>query len=429
MTAKQEQDCKLIHSRIQLRYSAVQAALLRHLGCLDKAEDAMQDAIIKALETWPRDGIPENTVAWLVTAGLNAFRDRYRKDQTGKRYKRYIDSLTDGVDGSAYELTEDLPEFDDDVLRLIFLCCHPAITPENQLALALKTVMGFSLHEIARAFLLQEKTLEQRLTRTKRKIAKSGIAFEIPQGERLEKRLIPVQQVIYLIFSEGYHGSSNELIDHVLCRHAITLCRSLCRVIPEPENFGLLALMLFQDARAPARIDAGGDLVTLDKQDRSLWRRGQISEADVLLQKALRKKRSGIYQLQAAIAGLHSLAKSNKTTDWMQIVGLYCLLMKHQGGPVVSLNYAVALLFADRRNEAAAILSELEVELANYSPYWAARAKLAELNGVESERVSALQSAVRLSGSDQEFKHYQLQLQQPGSDVTASETFHWECKS
>jgi len=420
MTAKQGEDSKLIHSRIQLRYSAAQAALLRQLGDLEKAEDAMQDAIVKALETWPRDGIPENIVAWLVTAGLNAFRDRYRKDQTGKRY---VDSLRE-FDEKAYELTGDLPEFDDDVLRLIFLCCHPAIAPENQLALTLKTVMGFSLHEISRAFLLNEKTLEQRLTRTKRKIAKTGIAFEIPQGERLEKRLIPVQQVIYLIFNEGYYGSSGELIDHALCRHAITLCRSLCRVIPEPENLGLLALMLFQDARAPARIDAEGDLVTLDKQDRSLWRKGQISEADVLLQKALRRKRSGIYQLQAAIAGLHSLAKSEQATDWLQIVGLYRLLMKHQGNPVIKLNYAVALLFADRRSEAAAIIGELEAELGNYSPYWAAKAKLAELNGAESERIDALQNAVRLSGSEQELKHYQLQLQRPGSDIPSSETFH-----
>lgn len=279
--------------------------------------------------------------------------------------------------------------------------------------------MGFSLREISRAFLLQEKTLEQRLTRSKRKIVGSGILFEIPQAERLQKHLIPVQQVLYLIFNEGYYGSSGELIDHALCRHAITLCRSLCRAIPMPENLGLLALMLFQDARAPARIDKEGNLVTLDKQDRSLWRQAQIAEADVLLQKALRNKQSGIYQLQAAIAGLHSQAKSQQETDWLQIVGLYRLLMQHQGGPVISLNYAVALLFAGKTEQAAPTIMELEPELKYYGPYWAARAKLAELNGEQQEQITALQQAISLSGSEQEIKHYQLQLQQQenGGDI------------
>ncbi len=409
MAAKQQLDLNLINSRIQLRHGAAQAALLRRLGNLDVAEDAMQDAIVKALETWPRDGIPDNIVAWLVTTGLNSFRDRYRKDRRHEELLATLDAQSLDVDS---ELSEELPEVDDDVLRLIFLCCHPAIAPENQLALTLKTVMGFSLREISRAFLLQEKTLEQRLTRSKRKIVGSGILFEIPQAERLQKRLIPVQQVLYLIFNEGYYGSSGELIDHALCRHAITLCRSLCRVIPEPENLGLLALMLFQDARAPARIDKEGNLVTLDKQDRSLWRQAQIAEADVLLQKALRNKQSGIYQLQAAIAGLHSQAKSQQETDWLQIVGLYRLLMQHQGGPVISLNYAVALLFAGKTEQAAPTIMELEPELKNYGPYWAARAKLAELNGEQQEQITALQQAISLSGSEQEIKHYQLQLQQ-----------------
>ena len=396
-----------IHHRIQSRYGAAQAALLRKLGNLDLAEDAMQDAIVKALEKWPLDGTPDNIVAWLVTTGLNAFRDKYRRDKRGNELldaqQQIEDSLIVEVEGRHPEL--------DDVLRLIFLCCHPAIAPENQLALTLKNVMGFTLREIARAFLLQEKTLEQRLLRSKRKIVGSGIPFEIPPAEYLEKRLQPVQQVLYLIFNEGYYGSSGKMIDQALCHHAIVLCRSLCRAIPEPENFGLLALMLFQDARTPARVDAAGELVTLDKQDRSLWRSTQIAEADVLLQKALRRKQSGVYQLQAAIAGLHSQATEASSTDWLQIVGLYRLLMQRQGGAVITLNYAVALLFAREEKQAVELILDLEKELSNYSPYWAARAKMAELEGKDDERIRALQHAIRLSGSEQEIKHYQLQLQ------------------
>ncbi|MCG8414439.1 MAG: RNA polymerase subunit sigma-24, partial [Pseudomonadales bacterium] len=308
------------------------------------------------------------------------------------------------------EIDDQHSDIDDDVLRLIFMCCHPAIAAENQLALTLKTVLGFSQKEIAKAFLIKEATLEQRLTRSKRKIAASGILFEMPADERLDKRLPPVQQVLYLIFNEGYHGSSGELLNETLCHNAIALTRSLCRALPEPENLGLLALMLFQDARAPARMNDRGELVTLDKQNRGLWRQPQIAEADVLLQKALRRKQSGVYQLQAAIAGLHSLAPSAEKTDWLQIVGLYRLLMQHQGGPVITLNYAVALLFADKLDQAATLIKQLENELENYSPYWAARAKLAELLGSDNEASKALQKALSLSGSKQESKHYQLQL-------------------
>lgn len=414
MTTAEEISEQLIHSRIQARHSAAQAALLRRLGNINHAEDAMQDAILKALQVWPISGIPTNIVAWLVTTGMNAFRDSYRRESRGREIVQSGVSHEPVADS---EIDDQYSDIDDDVLRLIFMCCHPAIAAENQLALTLKTVLGFSQKEIARAFLIKEATLEQRLTRSKRKIASSGIPFELPEGEQLDKRLPPVQQVLYLIFNEGYHGSSGELLNESLCRNAITLTRSLCRVIPAPENFGLLALMLFQDARAPARLDSNNELVTLDKQDRGLWRKPQISEADVLLQKALRRKQSGVYQLQAAIAGLHSLAGSAEETDWMQIVGLYRLLMQHQGGPVITLNYAVALLFAEQLDQAGTLIKQLEGDLRNYSPYWAARAKLAEVLGSNAEATSALKKALNLSGSEQESRHYQLQLLKHGDRI------------
>ena len=395
---------QLIHSLIQSRHGAAQAALIRRLGAIDPAEDAMQDAVVKALEYWPEHGVPDNIVAWLVTTGMNSFRDAYRRDvRAGELLRENF------VEQESLEL--DATALDDDVLSLIFMCCHPAIAVENQLALTLKTVMGFSVQEIAHGFLLQEATLEQRLTRSKRKIARAGINFEQPREKHLNERLSPVQHVLYLIFNEGYYGSSGELLNQALCRQAIALCRSLCRGFPETENFGLLALMLFQDSRAPARLDAAGDLVTLDKQDRSVWRQSQIQEADVLLQKALRKKQSGFYQLQAAIAGLHSLSKSSEDTDWLQIVGLYRLLQRLQANPVIALNYGVAMFFAGMHSEARKLIIELEAELSHYSPYWAARAKLAATIDDNAEAAVALRNAMALSGSAAEMKHYQVQLQ------------------
>lgn len=394
---------KLIHQRIQARYSVAQAALVRRLGNLDQAEDAMQEAVVKALESWPRLGIPDNIVAWLVTAGMNAFRDGYRRESRGREL--ILEMAVTERDHK--EVADDL---EDDVLRLIFMCCHPAIAVENQLALTLKMVMGFSQTEIASALLVQERTLEQRITRSKRKIAATGIDFQLPDSSRLDVRLQPVQQVLYLIFNEGYYGSSGTLLDQALCRNAIILCRSLCRLYPQPENLGLLALMLFQDARAPARLDEAGKLVTLDQQDRSLWRQVQIREADVLLQKALRHGQADRYQLQAAIAGLHSLARRSEDTDWTEIVGLYKLLLQKQPDPIVYLNYSVALMFDGQVKVSAPLLHELEPELGQYSPYWAARAKLAELQGDQENRAAALQTALKLSGSEEEMRHYELQL-------------------
>lgn len=406
---------QLIQQRVQGRYSAAQAALVRRLGSLELAEDALQDALIKALEVWPEQGIPEKIVPWLVTTGINAFRDHYRREQRGKEL---IEETSVVIEESQYDTEAD--DLEDDVLRLIFMCCHPALALENQIALTLKSVMGFNQKEVASALLIQERTLEQRLTRSKKKIAANGINFELPDSEHLDERIQSVQHVLYLIFNEGYYGSSGTMLDQAICRNAISLCRSLCRIYQNPENLGLLALMLFQDARAPARLDDNGNLVTLDKQDRSKWRQSQIKEADVLLQKALRRKQSGSYQLQAAVAGLHSLASKSEDTDWLQIAGLYKLLLSVQDEPVVKLNFAVALMYSGQLKPAAGILQELETELRQYSPFWAARAKLAEMQSDDAARVQALQTAIELCGSEEELRHYQAQLTELQVDSVAN---------
>ncbi len=399
-----------ISATIQSCYSAAQAALLVRLRSVDRAEDAMQDAVLKALQHWQHGGIPIQPVAWLVTSGLNSFRDHYRKDS---RMDPLMETTADGLnlgDGIEQVLLAAENNPDDDVLRLIFMCCHPSLAVPNQLVLSLKMLMGFSLQEIAKALLIPVKTLEQRITRAKRKISVSGISFELPTTKLLPLRLDSVRQILYLIFNEGYHSVGEELINRQLCRQAILLARSLCRGFPEPENFGLLALMLFHDARANARVDDSGELITLDSQNRMLWKRSQINEADVLLQKALRNGRIGSYQLQAAIAGVHSLAASAAETDWHEIVGLYRRLLQQQSGPVIALNYAVALMMAERLQEAGRLLDSLQQDLQNYSPYYAALAKFHVLSGKDDKAAAALQKAASVTGSTQEKRHYQLQL-------------------
>lgn len=392
-----------IHERIQAHHSAVQAVLVRNIRNVQHAEDAMQEAVIKALQNWPEKGLPDNPRAWLITVGMNSFRDRYKKEAR-------LDFTADLLEQHEEDSSAAQNEFEDDVLRLIFMCCHPAIVTENQLALTLRLVMGFSLEEIASALLVPVKTLEKRVNRSKRKIIGSGIDFELPPQTRLENRLVPVQLVLYLIFNEGYYGSSGQLVNRELCRQAITLVRSLCRVFPHPENFGLLALMLFSDSRSEARLNDKLELVTLDKQDRSLWKQTQINEADVLIQKALLKKQVGTYQLQAAIAGLHSDVLDAAETDWQEIILLYQALLKYKNTPVVKLNFAVALMFANEIEQASRIISEIEDSLSAYSPFYAAQAKLFELKNNKKGMQSALEKAAQLSGSAEAAQHYRTQL-------------------
>jgi len=399
-----------VRSVIHAVFSAAQATLVVRLRSIDRAEDAMQDAVIKALQHWVVKGIPQQPAAWLITTAMNSFRDQHRRDsRVAYIAPAILETLEgDGGETKCFEPAE--IDSDEDILRLIFMCCHPSIAAENQLALSLRMLMGFSLAEIAKALLITQNTIEQRISRAKRKIASSGISLDLPRSSSLSQRLASVRQILYLIFNEGYHCVGEQLLNRELCRQAIQLSRALCRGFPDAENFGLLSLMLFHDARASARLSDSGELITLDAQNRSLWKRGQIHEADVLLQKALRRGKAECYQLQAAIAGVHSLAESAQQTDWVQIVGLYRKLLQEQPGPVVRLNYAVALMMAEKLSEAELILDELERELNNYSPYYAAAAKFYSLSGREGDAKIALEKAAKLTGSATEKRHYQLQL-------------------
>jgi len=407
-----------VRSAINAVFSAAQAALVVRLNSIERAEDAMQDAVVKALQHWVRQGIPQQPLAWLVTTAMNSFRDQYRREsRVTYTAPDLLDTLErEGLEANSVEPTE--TNSDEDILRLIFMCCHPGIAVENQLALSLRMLMGFSFAEIAKALLVSQNTIEQRIGRAKRKITSSGISLGLPRSSSLSLRLASVRQILYLIFNEGYHCVGEQLLNRELCRQAIQLARALCRRFPDAENFGLLSLMLFHDARASARLSESGELITLDVQDRMLWKRGQISEADVLLQKALRTGNAECYQLQAAIAGLHSLAESADQTDWIQIAGLYRKLLQRQSNPVVWLNYAVALMMAGKLADAEQILNRVESELKNYSPYYAAKAKFCTLSGRRSGAKIALMKAAAITGSATEKRHYQLQLDAVEENMT-----------
>ena len=392
---------------IRLHYSKAQAALIRRLGNLSSAQDAMQDAIVVALEKWPEQGIPQHPATWLVTVGLNRFRDDQRRQAKFSSVEE-LDQEQWGVEDRA-SIESALVE--NDALRLMFLCAHPALSTENQLAMSLKFVAGLSTAVIAQAMLVPVKTIEQRITRSKQKITNSGIGFDFPLPTLLDARLPPVQSSLYLLFNAGYFGAEGELLDPLLCRQAISLTRALCRVYPDPENFGLLALMLFHNARWKARSDTQGRLVTLDNQDRSLWSKQSIAEADIMLQKSLRAGPPGQYQLQAAITGVHCLAGKASDTNWQEIVGLYRLLLTIQNSPVIRLNYAVALMMLGQLTAAEALIRDLAPELPHYAPYFAALSKLMELQGKPEERKRALCKAVEYSTSSQERSHYQVLLE------------------
>jgi RNA polymerase sigma-70 factor (ECF subfamily) len=321
------------------------ATLIRISGSFDRAEEAMQEAFAAALVAWPANGIPQNPAAWITAAAHRKLIDQSRREKT-QREKQ--DSLQ--YETPAFRPPDDL-EFDDpamhfpdDRLRLIFTCCHPALNPEGQVALTLRTLGGLTTTEIARAFLLPEPTLAQRLVRAKRKIQEAGIAYEIPPATRLPERLTSVQAVIYLIFNAGYTaGSGRQLLRLDLCAEAIRLARLLNELLPgDSENLGLLALMLLHDSRRQARV-SDSQLVTLEDQDRSLWDQVEISEGLRLVETALRLRPLGPYQVQAAIAAVHAQAKTAGETDWNEIAALYARLFEFNHSPVIALNHAVAI--------------------------------------------------------------------------------------
>lgn len=388
------------------------AALLRYFRDLDTAEEAFQEASLRALKTWPEKGAPRDPAAWLIFVGRNTALDdkRRRSKETALPSEEVLSDDDDAEASLADQL--DAAHYRDDILRLLFICCHPELQATQQIALALRIVSGLTVKEIASAFLVSEAAMEQRITRAKRAIGSADVPFETPGAEARGDRLAAVAAMIYLLFNEGYSASGGTA--HVrtgLCEEAIRLARLLLRLFPsEPEVMGLMALVLLQHARAPARLDRDKEIVLLEHQDRSLWKREMIDEALVLVEKALRHRAPGPYQVQAAIAAIHSRAARAADTDWQEIDTLYGVLEKLQPSPVVTLNRAVAV--AKLRGPAAALqmIEPLGEKLQGYFHFFGAKgAWLHELGRTDEARV-AFDKAIALAHTPAQAAHIRQHL-------------------
>ena len=346
------------------------ATLIRAIGDFDLAEEAVQDAFVTALERWPADGVPDNPAAWITTTARNRAIDRLRRDTSGRSKSELVERMR-----ALDEIGQGMPEIPDDRLRLIFTCCHPALAIDARIALTLRTVGGLSTREIARAFLVPEPTVAQRLVRAKKKISTSGIPYRVPPRELLAERLVGVLAVLYLIFNEGYSATSgDDLVRGELCDEAIWMTRIVDRLLPEqPEVLGLLALMLLHHSRRATRTDGHGHLVLMDDQDRARWDQPMIDEGLATLDRAIALRVPGPYQLQSAIAALHARAPRPEDTDWPQIASLYGALAATTPSPVIDLNRAVAISMADGPAPALALLDALDEDLHGYHLFHAAR--------------------------------------------------------
>ncbi|HXS01012.1 MAG TPA: RNA polymerase sigma factor [Pyrinomonadaceae bacterium] len=398
-------------------YGRIIATLIRVSGSFDLAEEALQEAFVAAVSKWELDGSPDNPGAWLTTVAHRKLLDALRRDRT--RTDKQAELTYESSRLHPYvepEMFEDVVEYSDDRLRLIFTCCHPSLTREAQVALTLRTLGGLTTTEIAHAFLVPEATLAQRLVRAKQKIRLAGIPYEIPSLDRIADRLLAVRAVIYLIFNEGYTASAGQsLIRNDLCAEAIRLGRVLCELLSdEPENLGLLALMLLQHSRREARVNEQGELVTLEEQDRSLWNAAEIEEGVNLVQKALRLRRVGSYQLQAAIAAVHAEARAADQTDWRQIVALYEELMRITSSPIVALNHAAAVAMADGCEKGLALIDAIGAggALRNYYLFHASRADLLRRLHRHDEAVAAYEVALSLTTNHVEQKYIRRRLAQ-----------------
>ncbi len=369
-------------------------ALMRHFRDIDRAEDAFQEACVRALRAWPDNGPPADPTAWLIFVGRNvAIDDLRRTSRLGPLAEDHDVAVQPDMEGYL-----DDRDYRDDVLRLLFVCCHPDLSVTDQLALALKIVAGLSVQEIARAFLVAPKAMEQRITRAKRRVGAAGLPFETPSTAERTQRLAAVTKMIYLMFNEGYASAGGDAhIRVALCDEAIRLLRLLLGLFPgQSEVMGLLALCLFQHSRHRARLDRNGALVSLEDQDRSLWDGVAIREGSVLIEKALRKASPGPYQIQAAIAGVHCAAASAADTDWREIDRLYAALQEFDPSPVVTLNRAVAVSKADGPAPALAMIEPLSQALDGYFYFHGARAALLEEIGRLDEARSAYETALTL---------------------------------
>lgn len=392
---------------------SILASLIRQFRDFDLAEEALQDALTDALAQWPQRGVPDNGAAWLLSTARRRAIDRIRRNVVAKneatRQYLQIQAGLDEPDEQTAETEQAVPE---ERLRLIFTCCHPALNQPAQVALTLRTLCGLSTPEIARAYLVSEATMQQRLVRAKKKIRDAGIPYEVPDGNVLDERLAAVCDVIYLIFNEGFAASEGESAVRVdLCREAVRLGRILVQLMPGPEPGGLLALMLLHDARRDARVAGAGRYVPIDEQDRSLWNRAQIQEGTNLLLQCLAQRRPGPFQVQAAISAVHAQAVNASQTDWPQIAGLYAALYQMQPSAVVRLNQAVALANAGSVDDGLHMLRALGSALGDYQPWHAAHADLLARVGQVNEAVLAYRRAIDLTANDAQRSFLQQRLE------------------
>ena len=390
----------------------VLATLIRLLGDFDLAEEALHDAFVVAMERWPEDGVPASPVPWLVSTGRFKAIDRRRR-QVNLELKR--DELVHAMDAdsSTQPLADDDDVIGDDRLRLIFTCCHPALHPDAQVALTLRTVGNLTTEEIARAFLLPAPTLAQRIVRAKNKIRDAGIPYVIPAQRDLPARLDAVLSVLYLIFNEGYSASFGAGVTRAdLCAEAIRLSRLLAELMREPEVDGLLAMMLLHDSRRAARVSPAGDLLVLDEQDRSRWNHAQIREGVALVERALASGRFGAYTLQAAIAAVHAEAARADETDWRQIAGIYDVLLRTRPSTVVELNRAVAVAMSDGIEDGLVLIDELIARggLGSYQPAQSARADLLRRLGRRAEALDAYAAALALTAHEAQRRYLERRI-------------------
>jgi RNA polymerase sigma-70 factor, ECF subfamily len=395
-------------------------ALLRYFRDLDAAEEAFQDASLRALKAWPQNGPPRDPAAWLIFVGRNAALDHVRRQ--GKLKPLPPDAALSDLEDAEQAIAEQLDDapYRDDILRLLFICCHPELPATQQLALALRVVCGLSVQQIARAFLVSEAAMEQRITRAKSRVAAAKVPFETPGPVERAERLAAIAAVIYLIFNEGYSASGGEApVRAPLCEEAIRLGRLLLRLFQsEPEIMGLCALLLLQHARTAARFDEGGSIVLLEDQDRSLWNHKMIHEGLALVDKAMRHQRPGPYQVQAAIAALHARAARPEDTDWAQIDLLYGALERMQPSPVITLNRAVAVAKVRGPAEALAMIEPLAARLGGYFHFFGLKGGLLLQLGRRDEARVAFDQAIALANTAGEAAHIRMHLDRLLEDNT-----------